>query len=124
MINHGVNTSLIENMKNGVEQFFNLPMEEKKKYWQTPNDMQGFGQLFVASDEQKLEWQDMFYINTLPLDSRHPHLIPSIPKPFRFSQLINLYMVIVILVTYCVTNSHNNRLMYRNLKIVPNCALY
>ncbi|RHN55877.1 putative thebaine 6-O-demethylase [Medicago truncatula] len=83
LINHGVNTLLVENMKKGVEQFFNLPIDEKKKYWQTPNDMQGFGQLFVVSDEQKLEWQDMFYINTLPLDSRHPHLIPSIPKPFR-----------------------------------------
>ncbi|WJX63245.1 hypothetical protein P8452_48157 [Trifolium repens] len=84
LINHGVNTSLVENMKIGVEQFFNLPIEEKKeKFWQTPNDIQGFGQLFVVSDEQKLEWADMFYINTLPLDSRHPNLIPNIPKPFR-----------------------------------------
>jgi len=39
-------------MKIGVEQFFNLLMEEKKKkFWQTPNDIQGFG-LFVVSDEQ------------------------------------------------------------------------
>ncbi|CAK8567162.1 unnamed protein product [Lathyrus sativus] len=83
LINHGVNPSIVENMKIGVGEFFNLPMEEKKKFWQTPNDMQGFGQLFVVSDEQKLEWADMFYINTFPLDSRHPRLIPSIPKPFR-----------------------------------------
>jgi len=90
LINHGVNISLIENMKIGVEQFFNLPMEEKKKkFWQTPNDIQGFGQLFVVSDEQKLEWADMFYINTLPLDSRHAHLIPSIPTPFRFLTISN-----------------------------------
>jgi len=40
-------------MKIGVEQFFNLPMEEKKKkFWLTPNDIQGFSQLFVVSDEQ------------------------------------------------------------------------
>jgi len=40
-------------MKIGVEQFFNLPMEEKKKkFRQTPNDIQGFGQLFVVSYEQ------------------------------------------------------------------------
>jgi len=53
MINHGVNTSLVENMKIDVEQFFNLPMDEKKKkFWQTPNDIQGFGRLFVVSDEQ------------------------------------------------------------------------
>ncbi|KEH27900.1 flavonol synthase/flavanone 3-hydroxylase [Medicago truncatula] len=83
LINHGVNTPIVENMKIGVEQFLKLPMEEKKKFWQTPNDVQGFGQLFVVSDEQKLEWADMFYINTFPPDARHPHLIPNIPKPFR-----------------------------------------
>jgi len=88
-----VNTSIVENMKIGVEQFLKLPMEEKKKFWQTPNDVQGFGQLFVVSDEQKLEWADMFYINTFPPDARHPHLIPNIPKPFRFSYFLNLYML-------------------------------
>ncbi|KAK2376029.1 hypothetical protein P8452_48154 [Trifolium repens] len=83
LINHKVNPSIVENMKIGVDQFFNLPIEEKKKLWQTPDDMQGFGQLFVVSDEQKLEWADLFYINTFPLYSRHPHLIPAISLPFR-----------------------------------------
>jgi hypothetical protein len=90
LINHKVNPSIVENMKIGVDQFFNLPIEEKKKLWQTPDDMQGFGQLFVVSDEQKLEWADLFYINTFPLYSRHPHLIPAIPLPFRFSHFLNL----------------------------------
>ena len=92
LVNHGVNPSIIENMKTCVEQFFNLPMEEKKKFWQTPNNVEGFGQLFVVSDEQKLEWADMFYINTFPLDSRHPHLIPNIPNPFRFSLSLKMYI--------------------------------
>nr|XP_027187633.1 protein SRG1-like isoform X2 [Cicer arietinum] len=83
LINHGVDPSLVENMKIGVQKFFNLSMEEKKKFWQTPNNMEGFGQLFVVSDEQKLEWADMFYVSTFPLYSRHPHLIPSISQPFR-----------------------------------------
>ncbi|XP_058785842.1 protein SRG1-like [Vicia villosa] len=83
LINHGVNPSIVENMKIGVEKFFNLPMEEKKKLWQTPNEFQGFGQLFVVSDEQKLEWADLFNIITFPLATRHPRLIPTIPKPFR-----------------------------------------
>ncbi|KAK7309930.1 hypothetical protein RJT34_07064 [Clitoria ternatea] len=83
LINHGVNPSLVESVKTGVQQFFNLPMEEKQKLWQTPEDMQGFGQLFVVSEEQKLEWADMFYVHTFPLDARNSHLIPSIPQPFR-----------------------------------------
>ncbi|XP_057448026.1 protein SRG1-like [Lotus japonicus] len=83
LINHGVNPSLVENMKKGVQDLFNLPIEEKKKLWKTPEDGQGFGQLFVVSEEQKLEWADVFYINTFPLNKRNPRLIPSIPQPFR-----------------------------------------
>ncbi|KAL5123471.1 Protein SRG1 [Glycine soja] len=83
LINHGVDPPVVENMKIGVQEFFNLPMEEKQKFWQTPEDMQGFGQLFVVSEEQKLEWADMFYAHTFPLHSRNPHLIPKIPQPFR-----------------------------------------
>lgn len=75
----------------GVQEFFNLPIEEKKKkFWQTPENMQGFGQLFVVSEEQKLEWADLFYINTFPIDKRHPHLIPSIPQPFRLIVSLSL----------------------------------
>ncbi|KAL2349076.1 hypothetical protein Fmac_003076 [Flemingia macrophylla] len=83
LLNHGVDPSVVENMKIGVQQFFDLPMEEKQKFWQTPEDMQGFGQLFVVSEEQKLDWADMFYVHTFPLQARNPRLIPSIPQPFR-----------------------------------------
>jgi isopenicillin N synthase-like dioxygenase len=83
LINHGVNTSLIEKVKVGIKEFLSLPVEEKKKFWQTPNDMEGFGQMFVVSDDQKLEWADLFLITTLPLDERNPRLFPSIFQPFR-----------------------------------------
>ncbi|KAE9595704.1 putative thebaine 6-O-demethylase [Lupinus albus] len=81
VINHGVNPSLVENVKIGVKEFFNLPMKEKKKLRQKPGDLEGFGQLFVVSEEQKLEWADMFSMNTHPLYTRNPHLFPSIPQP-------------------------------------------
>ncbi|WJX63287.1 hypothetical protein P8452_48194 [Trifolium repens] len=83
LINHGVNHSLVENIKKLVQEFFNLPAEEKKVFWQKPGDMEGFGQMFVVSEEQKLEWADMFYILTLPSCIRNPHLFPSIPQQFR-----------------------------------------
>ncbi|KEH17542.1 putative codeine 3-O-demethylase [Medicago truncatula] len=83
LINHGVNPLLVENIKIGVQKFFNLPIEEKKKFWQTTEEMQGFGQVYVALEEEKLRWGDMFFIKTLPLQRRHPHLIPCIPQPFR-----------------------------------------
>jgi hypothetical protein len=83
LINHGVNPLLVENIKIGVQKFFNLPIEEKKKFWQTTEEMQGFGQVYVALEEEKLRWGDMFFIKTFPLYTRHPHLIPCIPQPFR-----------------------------------------
>ncbi|KEH17522.1 putative thebaine 6-O-demethylase [Medicago truncatula] len=59
------------------------PVEEKKKLWQTPEDIEGFGQLFVVSENQKLEWADLFFTTTLPSYARNPRLFPNIPQPFR-----------------------------------------
>jgi len=71
-------------VKIGVQGFLSLPVEEKKKLRQTPEDMQGFGQLFVVSENQKLEWADLFYTTTLPSHARNTRLFPNIPQPFRF----------------------------------------
>jgi isopenicillin N synthase-like dioxygenase len=39
-----VKASLLEKVKLDIQEFFKLPMEEKKKYWQQPGDLEGFGQ--------------------------------------------------------------------------------
>uniref|UniRef100_A0A5B6ZV38 Fe2OG dioxygenase domain-containing protein n=1 Tax=Davidia involucrata TaxID=16924 RepID=A0A5B6ZV38_DAVIN len=83
LINHGVSTSLMEKVKMEIQEFFNLPMEEKKKLWQEPGDVEGFGQAFVVSDEQKLDWGDLFFLTTLPSHLRKPRLFPNLPLPFR-----------------------------------------
>ena len=70
-------------MRREVEEFFDLAMEEKKKYWQNKGEVEGFGQAFVISEEQKLDWNDIFFLTTLPLDLRKPHLFPKLPFPFR-----------------------------------------
>lgn len=99
LINHGVDLSLMENVKIGVEEFFSLQMEEKKKFWQKAGEMEGFGQLFVLSEEQKLEWADMFYMVTSPLHAKNPHLFPSIPQPFRD----NLESYLLKMKNMCIT---------------------
>ncbi|KAH9627367.1 hypothetical protein KSS87_001206 [Heliosperma pusillum] len=81
--NHGVDSSLVEKFKVDTQAFFNLPLEEKKKYWQSPSDVEGFGQIFVMSEEQKLDWADVFFLTTLPVHQRRPHLLPLLPLPFR-----------------------------------------
>uniref|UniRef100_A0A6N2LRE3 Fe2OG dioxygenase domain-containing protein n=1 Tax=Salix viminalis TaxID=40686 RepID=A0A6N2LRE3_SALVM len=83
LVNHEVSTSLLERVKTDVQDFFNLPMESKKNFWQYPGEVEGFGQAFVVSEEQKLDWADLFFLVTQPVLARKPHLFPKLPLPFR-----------------------------------------
>ncbi|MCL7030521.1 hypothetical protein MKW94_014109 [Papaver nudicaule] len=58
-------------------------MDEKKKFWQVEGDLEGFGQAFVQSEDQKLDWGDMFFMQTLPRHMRKPRLFPKLPLPLR-----------------------------------------
>lgn len=87
MVNHGVSTSLIEKMKSETQELFNLSLEEKKRYWQESGDLEGFGQAFVFSENQKLDWGDMFYMATLPIHKRKHSLFEKLPFSFRFDLL-------------------------------------
>lgn len=83
VINHGVIPSLLETFKREVIELFKLPMEEKKKLWQQEDSFEGFGHLFVVSEEQKLDWSDMFGMITLPHHIRKVDLFQKLPSKFR-----------------------------------------
>ncbi|KAL9257144.1 SRG1-like protein [Drosera capensis] len=83
LVNHGVSLELVEKVKEDILNWFNIPLEAKKNYWQTPGDFQGFGQSFVHSEEQKLDWADKFSLFTLPKAIRRQDLFPKLPLPFR-----------------------------------------
>ncbi|KAK7838460.1 protein srg1 [Quercus suber] len=114
LINHGVSISLVEKVKVGIQKLFNLPMEEKKKIWQLPGDIEGFGQAFVVSEEQKLDWGDMFYMVTRPINLRKPHLFPKIPLPFKdnldaySAELQDLAIKILELMAKALRMEHND----------------
>jgi len=83
----------VEKVKLEIKEFFNLPMSEKKRFWQSPEHMEGFGQAFVASEDQKLDWADIFFVTVLPKQLRMAHLIPHLPLSFRFSPSLPLSCV-------------------------------
>ncbi|KAL1224157.1 Protein SRG1 [Cardamine amara subsp. amara] len=83
LVNHGIAPSFLDKVKSEIKDFFNLPMEEKKKLWQRPDEMEGFGQVFVVSENQKLDWADLFVLTTQPSQLRKPHLFPKLPLPLR-----------------------------------------
>ncbi|KAI3973767.1 hypothetical protein MKW92_035342 [Papaver armeniacum] len=83
LVNHGVDASLMDNVKSEIQGFFNLPINDKMKYGQKDGDEEGFGQHFIVSEDQKLDWVDAFMMFTLPPHSRNPRLIPEFPQPLR-----------------------------------------
>ncbi|GJN07834.1 hypothetical protein PR202_ga25700 [Eleusine coracana subsp. coracana] len=50
------------NLTKDVAEFFKQPLEAKKAYSQLPSSLEGYGQGFVVSEDQKLEWADMMYL--------------------------------------------------------------
>lgn len=99
LVGHGVSPDLIEQFKVDSKEFFELPMDQKMKFWQTPDDIEGFGQTFVASEERKLSWAaDKFALTILPLQLRRPHLLPLLPLPFRYNTLSELFCVFLVFI--------------------------
>lgn len=75
---------MLKDFRMEIVSFFDLSYEEKKVLWQDTQSQEGFGQLFVVSEKQKLDWSDMFYITTLPLTLRKPDLFQNLPPKLRF----------------------------------------
>ncbi|GLJ27779.1 hypothetical protein SUGI_0545160 [Cryptomeria japonica] len=80
-VNHGSPVSMMERMKKIVREFVQLPLEEKLKY--EMQEAEGYGQLFVASDDQVLNWSDIVFLTSLPTENRKMKFWPTTPADFR-----------------------------------------
>ncbi|CBI33960.3 unnamed protein product, partial [Vitis vinifera] len=83
LINHGVAEEVIEKMKAVVQEFFKLPLKEKNAYAKLPNGVEGYGQHFVVSQDQKLDWADILFLQCLPASERKMRFWPQEPISFR-----------------------------------------
>lgn len=82
-MNHGVDGGLLQQMKADITEFFRLTPEEKLAVAIPPNGMQGFGHHFIFSKEQKLDWVDMLFLATRPVEERSMAFWPTKPSTFR-----------------------------------------
>ncbi|KAL6906400.1 hypothetical protein ACP4OV_004001 [Aristida adscensionis] len=85
IINHGVPDEVICNFRSDMSEFFKQPLEAKKAYSMVPGNLQGYGQHFVVSETQKLDWADMFSLMLRPTNLRDMRFWPSHPPSFRDS---------------------------------------
>ncbi|XVF65589.1 hypothetical protein PTKIN_Ptkin09bG0260700 [Pterospermum kingtungense] len=83
LINHGVPIESVKKMRKRTQEFFELPLQEKKRLAQQPGSQEGYGQVFVISEDQKLDWNDMLIFRILPTQRRHATLWPQIFPSFR-----------------------------------------
>ncbi|TVU21267.1 hypothetical protein EJB05_30894, partial [Eragrostis curvula] len=72
-------------MRRDITEFFKLPLETKKLHAQLPDSVEGYGQSFVLSETQKLDWADMIYLMVRPAESRNMRFWPAQPPSLRDS---------------------------------------
>ncbi|KAK7303051.1 hypothetical protein RJT34_13950 [Clitoria ternatea] len=100
LVDHGISQLVLETLKDEIEGFFRLPLEEKMKYKIRAGDVEGYGAVIISED-QKLDWGDRFFMITNPLSRRKPYLLPELPSSLRsilelyIAELQNVAMTIV-----------------------------
>ncbi|KAI0520629.1 hypothetical protein KFK09_008107 [Dendrobium nobile] len=83
LINHGIPEEVIEKTKDDISKFFKLPLKEKEAIKQIPGHIEGYGQMFVHSEEQKLDWADILILAIQPPQNRNMRFWPTNPSTFR-----------------------------------------
>lgn len=73
------------NMKAAVAAFFELPFQEKSKCAKEADEIEGYGQNFVVSENQKLDWCDMMFLKTFPHETRNFKLWPLTLPGFKYA---------------------------------------
>ena len=88
---HGIEkTGVMHGVKEAVEGFFRLPLEEKRasvgSYASVDN--MGYGRNFVKSEDQALDWIDRLAMKAAPkegVDEGRLHVWPQKPPNFRYA---------------------------------------
>lgn len=89
VVNHGIPGSLMEQMKRIAREFVLLPLQEKVEY--SVQEHEGYGQAFVFSEDQQLDWSDLLYLTIMPAEKRKMKFWPA--KPVEFRETVEEYAI-------------------------------
>ncbi|XP_059458117.1 codeine O-demethylase-like isoform X2 [Corylus avellana] len=115
-IGHGISSSLLDEIHQVAREFFQQPMEEKKKYAKGVADFEGYGADPVPEEGQPLDWSDRLFLDAYPEDRRKPKLWPESPPSFR--NVLEEYTVKMKKFTETVSKA-----MAKSLSLEENCFL-
>ncbi|KAI3775395.1 hypothetical protein L1987_49968 [Smallanthus sonchifolius] len=82
-VNHGLSDSYLDNLQQVTKQFFELPLEEKRKYFRETGSVEGYGNDMTYSENQVQDWCDRLFLQILPEDQRKLRFWPENPSNFR-----------------------------------------
>ncbi|XP_076910992.1 protein SRG1-like [Bidens hawaiensis] len=88
-VNHGLLDSYLDNLRQVIKQFFDLPLEEKSKYSREAGSSQGYGNDKTYTANQVQDWCDHLSLRLLPKNQRQLRFWPE--KPSNFGETIDDY---------------------------------
>ncbi|PWA39580.1 Non-heme dioxygenase N-terminal domain-containing protein [Artemisia annua] len=102
-MNHGIESSLLEEVREIGIQFFKLPVEEKKKCLREKDDLEGYGNDMVLSNNQTLDCNDRIYLAVVPQHQQKLQFWPQ--NPTHFQEVLNAYSSKIDLISKVVQKS-------------------
>ncbi|WRX26741.1 Oxoglutarate/iron-dependent dioxygenase - like 10 [Theobroma cacao] len=115
-IGHGIPSSFLDEIRQVTTEFFEQPMDEKKKYSKGVEDVEGYGGDPTPEEGQFLDWQDRLFLTSYPEYLRDTKFWPESPKSFR--NVLEYYTTKMRMVTELVSKS-----MAKSLQLEENCFL-
>ncbi|KAI4353364.1 hypothetical protein L6164_002322 [Bauhinia variegata] len=83
VLNHGVSHELMRSAREVWREFFNLPVEVKEEYANSPTTYEGYGSRLGVKKGAILDWSDYFFLHYMPASLRNPAKWPSLPPSCR-----------------------------------------
>ncbi|CAH2054099.1 unnamed protein product [Thlaspi arvense] len=83
VINHGVKPELMDAAREAWRMFFNLPIEAKEVYSNSPKTYEGYGSRLGVEKGAILDWNDYYFLHFLPLFLKDLNKWPSLPSNIR-----------------------------------------
>ncbi|XP_076918023.1 flavonol synthase/flavanone 3-hydroxylase-like [Bidens hawaiensis] len=112
-VNHGLDDSYLDNLRQVTKQFFDLPLEEKSKYSRQPGSSQGYGNDRTYFENQVQDWCDRLSLRLLPKNQIQLWFWPENPSTFRetiddyTAKIRSIYVVIFEAMAKCLDLEEN-----------------
>ncbi|GMY34104.1 protein SRG1-like [Fagus crenata] len=115
-IGHGISSSILDEIRQVAREFFQQPIEEKKKIAKGVKEFEGYGADPVPEEGQPLDWSDRLFLHVYPEETRKSKFWPTNPAAFR--DVLEEYTVKMKMFTEIVSKA-----IAKSLSLEENCFL-